>query len=216
MSRSRDNAFDSHKAMAEVAREVESIVTAVGSLQDVMSSLSGQSEQIKGIVAVIRDIADQTNMLALNAAIEAARAGEQGRGFAVVADEVRKLAERTSQSTQEIGSMIKAMQQATDGAVGSMRESVRLAANGAAITAEARQAIEAILTASAETMAVVGRINEQLAIQQQSVQEISGHVAAVAGKADIGSEAARRSSDTAKDMQGLANALRDEVNLFRT
>ncbi len=89
-----------------------------------LQRLTFDAEQIKNVLSVIGEIADQTNLLALNAAIEAARAGEHGRGFAVVADEVRKLAERTQNGLSRTNSTINAIVGSIDEAISVMRINV--------------------------------------------------------------------------------------------
>ncbi len=96
------------------------ILDEVASTSELLQKLNEQSTSIEAIVSTIRSIADQTNLLALNAAIEAARAGDQGRGFAVVADEVRQLANRTSQSTLEIETVVNENKQLSKSATDRM------------------------------------------------------------------------------------------------
>lgn len=83
------------------------------SVAEAVGVLDNQAQKISGIVQLIKNIADQTNLLSLNASIEAARAGDHGRGFAVVADEVRKLAEHTSKATAEIGELVTQIREGT-------------------------------------------------------------------------------------------------------
>ncbi|WP_458692849.1 methyl-accepting chemotaxis protein [Helicobacter monodelphidis] len=91
-------------------------------VSDKTLEVTKQAEDIRNVVGVIRDIADQTNLLALNAAIEAARAGEHGRGFAVVADEVRNLAEKTGKSLSEIEANINVLVQGINEMVSAIKE----------------------------------------------------------------------------------------------
>ena len=89
-------------SLEQTAAAIEEITSSMQSMRERTTEVVAQGDDIKNVIGIIRDIADQINLLALNAAIEAARAGEHGRGFAVVADEVRKLAERTQKSLGEI------------------------------------------------------------------------------------------------------------------
>merc|ERR1712000_732464 len=102
---------NSVSVLAQTIKDIQSQASDVDASVQVITELAQASEEISGVMEVIRNIAEQTNLLALNAAIEAARAGEQGRGFAVVADEVRSLASRTQASTEEINTMVERLQQ---------------------------------------------------------------------------------------------------------
>jgi len=110
--KANDYLKEANNAILQLTRNIQESASTEVELAHRIQQLSSDTAQVKDILVVIGDIADQTNLLALNAAIEAARAGEHGRGFAVVADEVRKLAERTQKSLQEINATINVIVQA--------------------------------------------------------------------------------------------------------
>jgi len=120
--------------------------------------LGERSNEIGEIVRIIEDIADQTNLLALNAAIQSAMAGEHGRGFAVVADEIRLLAERSTESTKRIATLVKSIQGDTYDAVVAMENSTQEVVKGSQLADEAGRALNAIYTAVERQARTISRL----------------------------------------------------------
>ncbi|MFS8665232.1 MAG: methyl-accepting chemotaxis protein, partial [Limnochordales bacterium] len=183
---------------------------AVGRVAQRMDELRQASQQIGQIVNMISDIADQTNLLALNAAIEAARAGEHGRGFGVVADEVRQLAERSSQSTRDIGLLIGSIQAAIDAANSDMQTGTEQVAAGMELAANAQAALEEIIAAIQTTDEVARTISASAAQMAKASPEM---LAAVAEMASVVKENTAATEEMAASSDHVRRAMDQVVGI---
>ena len=195
--------------------DIQNIAKTVHDASLLIHGLDEHSQQISSIVAVIKEVADQTNLLALNAAIEAARAGEQGRGFAVVADEVRKLAERTAASTTKISSTVESMRTSAGGAVVTMQGVVTTVEQGVSRAQEANAAIREIGEGSRNAVAMVEEIADAIREQGSATNSIANQVDKMAHMAEESSAAAGASAEAAKTLDRLAADMQHIVSRYK-
>ena len=203
------------KVIGQTVSDIQEIAVTVHDAAELIQGLEQHSQQISQVVAVIKEVADQTNLLALNAAIEAARAGEQGRGFAVVADEVRKLAERTSTSTKEIASTIETMRTGAENAVTCMQGVVSKVTLGVDRAREANESIRQIGERSSQAVEMVEEIASAIKEQGAATNNIAAQVEHIAQMSEESSAAAENSAEAAKDLDRLASDMQQIVSAYR-
>src|SRR6266702_3069028 len=174
-----NSARDGGRIVEGVLERMRGIAHSVRESAANIEHLSGRSDEIGRIVGVIDEIANQTSLLALNAAIEAARAGEQGRGFAVVAGEVRRLAERTTNATKEIASVIQNLQSKTEDAVLQMRSGTTAVEQGVQITGQAGDAIQRIICEADKVGTMVAQIASATTQQAAATEEVTASMSQI-------------------------------------
>jgi|GEM_PF-2384766 len=214
--RANENLSIARIEIINLTSKVQSSAQLEVELSDRMQTLSHEANEVKHVLDIISDIAEQTNLLALNAAIEAARAGEHGRGFAVVADEVRKLAERTQKSLTEINATINVIVQAivdVSGQMSSNSEEIQELANSASEVEikinESVSIVNEAVRASDRTVSdfeKTGKNVESIVSQVSQINEISSknarNVEEIAAAAD--------------HLNSMTNELHTKLETFRT
>ena len=203
------------QVVRSTVEEMEGIATEVNASAQTINALGEQSEKIGEIIAVINDIADQTNLLALNAAIEAARAGEHGRGFAVVADEVRKLAERTTKATEEVSSSIRGIQTETISAVAQIEAGSARVGKGVELAGKAGTSLEAIVVGCQSVQGMVQDIAAAANEQSSASDEIARAIESISTVTRQSSESAGQASQAAGDLAHQAEMLMTLVSKFK-
>lgn len=194
-------------AINQLGREVDHVGEA-------MHQLEQNTNRIGGVLDVIKNVAEQTNLLALNAAIEAARAGEQGRGFAVVADEVRSLAKRTQDSTAEIQQIIEAVQLGATKVMHAMKASQEKTGVTLEMAGQAGQSINQITQSISSILGMNMQIATAAEEQSYAAEEINKNVVKVVNLISDLNRDAQQSAQIAQQLDNTAKGLETQIAHF--
>jgi methyl-accepting chemotaxis protein len=221
-----DTKDQTQKAKQNIDKAREVILNAVLQIQanalteheiaDKLNSLSTDAEQIKSVLSIIGDIADQTNLLALNAAIEAARAGEHGRGFAVVADEVRQLAEKTQKSLMEINASVSVIVQSILDTSHSMNENIENIEALTNTTSTIEQDMDKISNSMDEVYTSIENTNNTISTSARNMKEMEQLLENISDLSQKNDDSVKSVEKTMEDISSSSKELTYTLNNFKT
>ncbi|MCP4592021.1 MAG: methyl-accepting chemotaxis protein [bacterium] len=205
----RTECGDGTGRIQEAVQGIEGIRERVERIAEHMLSLGSKSQQISGVLDIINELSEQTNLLSLNASIEAAGAGEAGKRFAVVASEIRKLAERAAESTTEIRSLIDGIQETVNATIMATEEGSKAVGGGVCLTGEVQGSFERIANQVSSTTQSAKAIEMASRQQVTALEQIDGAVRDIDGTA-------QQSEAAARQVQTEAQALAEAARRFKT
>lgn len=209
------NARQGAKAVQDTIKGMNRIREQVQETSAHLKRLGDSSQEIGEIVQLIDEIADQTSILALNASIQAATAGDAGRGFAVVAEEIEQLADRSSQATAKITSLVKTIQLGTNEVIAAMENNTREVVEGSKLAWQAGQSLTEIETVSARLADVIQNIAQASNKQTQSSATLSKAMHDISSIIQETTVGIQQSAVTVNSLSTLADELRSSVASFK-
>lgn len=207
--------IEASKLTQESTSIISELETQISKAGESIHLLGNEVNNIEGVLQVIQGVAEQTNLLALNAAIEAARAGDQGRGFAVVADEVRQLAQRTSDSTKEIHSMIERLQKVAGEAIESVETSIKTSESTVTCSNQVSTALEEMFGLIDDTSRMSQSISEASEQQLELARQGDSRIKVIAKMSKDTATVSGRASDKAELIRQSSGALQTEMLKFQ-
>ena len=202
------------KGAAVVQNTIVGMDNIRGQIQETakrVKRLGESSQEIGDIVALINDIADQTNILSLNAAIQASMAGDAGKGFAVVADEVQRLADRSGAAAKQISALIKTIQSDTNEAVTSMEQTTAEVVQGTRLAQDAGVSLGEIESVSKSLAEIIGNISGAARQQAASAGKISNTMNSIQETTTATTDGTKETVTAVGNLAEMANELRSSV-----